>query len=72
MAITYHRPAHTAVVSRKSTQVPVPTAVVREATQTVRRVRFSPASVPSRTPPQEEEKEEEDDIAGAAHLPQTC
>ena len=71
MAITYHRPAHTAVASRKSTRVPVPTVATREATQTVRRVRFSPAPAPSHTPPQQEEEEEEDDISGAANLPQT-
>ena len=71
MAITYHRPPHTAVVIRRSTRVPVPIAVAREATQTARRVRFSLATVSSGTPPQEEEAEEEDDIAGAAHLPQT-
>ena len=71
MAITYHLPAHTAVVSRRYTRVLVPTAVAREATQTVRRVRFNLAIVSSGTPPQEEEAEEEDDIARVAHLPKT-
>ena len=70
MARTYLRPAHAAVASRRSIRVPIPTAAAKEATPTVRRVRFSPAAVPSGTP-QEEEEEEEDDIAGAAHLPQT-
>ena len=50
--------------------MPIPIAAAREATPTVRRVRFSPAATPSGTPQQEEE-EEEDDIAGGAHLPQT-
>ena len=70
MALTYMRPAHAAIASRRSTHVSVPTTAAREATLTVRRVRFSPADVSSSTPPEEEE-EEEDDIAEAAHLPQT-
>ena len=69
MALSYYRLAHTAVASRRSTRVFVPTAVAREATPTVRRVRFSPAAAPSSTPPQERE-EEKDEIARAAHLPQ--
>ena len=68
MAITYHRPAHMAVASRKSTRVSVPTGAAREATRTIRRVRFSLAAAPSDTPTQQEE-EEEDEMAGAAHLP---
>ena len=36
MAITYHQAAHTAVASRKSTRVLVPTVAAREATQTMR------------------------------------
>ena len=71
MALSYHRLAHTEMASRRSIRVSVPTAVAREATPTVRRVRFSPAAVPSGTPPQGEEEEEEDEIAEAAHLPQT-
>ena len=49
----------------------IPTAAAREATQSVRRVRFSPVAVPLGTPQQEEEEDEEDDIVGAAHLPHT-
>ena len=71
MALTYLRPAHAAVACRRSIRVSIPTAAAREATQTIRRVRFSPAVVPSGTPRQEEEEEEEDDIAGAPHLPHT-
>ena len=52
-------------------RVSVPTADAREAAQTVRRVHFSPATVPLGTQTQEEEEEEEEDIASAAHLPQT-
>ena len=59
------------MANRRSTEVSVPTAIAREATPTVRRVRFSPAAALSGTPPREEEEEEEDEIAGAAHLPQT-
>ena len=72
MALIYLRPAHVAVASRKSIRVSIPIAAATEATPTVRRVRFSPAAVPSGTPQQEEEEEEEeDDITGATHLPQT-
>ena len=74
MALTYLRPVHVAVASRRSIRVSIPTAAVREAIPTVRRVRFSPAAVSSDTPQQEEEEEEEeeeDDIAEAAHHPQT-
>ena len=69
MALTYVRPAHAAVASRRSTRVFVPTTSAREATPIVRRVRFSPATHPSSTPLAEEE--EDDDIVEASHLPQT-
>ena len=68
MAITYHRPAHTAVVSRKSTRVPVPTVAAREAIQTPRRVRLSPAAAPL-YPTTQQEEEEDDEVARAVHLP---
>ena len=72
MAITYHRPTHMAVASRKSTRVSVPIVAAREATRTIRRVRFSLAAAPSDTPTQQEkEEEEEEEVSGAAHLPQT-
>ena len=59
-----------AVASRKSTRVSVPTVAAREATRTIRRVRFSLAAAPFNTPTQQEDEEEEDEMAGAAHLPQ--
>ena len=71
MAITYHRPAHTAVASRKSIRVPVPAVAAREAIQTPRRVRFGPIAAPLYPTTQEEEEEEDDEVAGAAHLPHT-
>ena len=71
MAITYHRPAHMAVASRKSTRVSVPTRAARKATRTLRRVRFSLAAAPSHTPTQQQEEEEEEEMSGAAHLPKT-
>ena len=55
MAITYHRPAHTAVASRKSTRAPVPTVAAREAIQTTRRVHFNPSAAPLDTITQREE-----------------
>ena len=70
IALTYFRPTHAAVANCRSTCVSIPTTVAKEATPTVRRVRFSPATVPSNTQ-QEEEEEEGDDIAEIAHLPQT-
>ena len=71
MAITYHRLAHTAVASRKSTRVLVPTLEAREALQTPRRVRLSPAAAPLYPTTQQELEEEEDEVAGATHLPQS-
>ena len=68
MALTYMRSAHAAVASRRSTRVFVPTTAAKEATPIVRRVRFSPAFVPSSTP--REEEEEEDDIVEAVQPPQ--
>ena len=70
MAITYHRPAHTAVSSRKSTRVLVPTLEAREALQTPGRVRLSPAAAPL-YPATQQEEVEDDEVAGAAHLPQS-
>ena len=70
MAITYHRPAYTAVASRKSTRVPVPTLAAKEALQTPRRVRLSPAAAPLYpTTQQEEEEEEDDEVTEAPHVP---
>ena len=69
MAITYHRPALTAVATRKSTRVPIPTEVAREALQTLGRVRSSLAAAPLYPTTQQESEEEEDEVAGAPHLP---
>ena len=71
MAITYHRPALTAVASWKSTRVPIPTVAAREAIQTPRRVRVIPAAAPLHPPTQQESDEDEDEVAGASHLPQS-
>ena len=71
MAITYHRPALTAIASRKSTRVPIPTVAAREALHTPRRVRLSPAAAPLYPTTQQEAEEDEDEVAGAAHLPKS-
>ena len=72
-----HGPHLSSPSTRRCGQPHISTRVhttAKKATQTVRRVRFSPLAVSSGTPQEgeeEEEEEEEDDIARAAHLPQT-